>query len=190
MPKLSVLLVDAKSGRSSLLRAALEDAGFRVLGQVSKPLALYEQIETLRPDAVLVDANSPARDVLEDLSMAGRRSGAPTLLLTRTDRPELLREALEHGVAAYCVDGITPSLLRSMVDLAVSQYRQAAQLREQLDTANRTLEGRRVVDRAKGLLMAQHGLTEDEAYKLLRAESMRSGTPLAELALRMLLDGA
>ena len=187
---LRVLLVDAKSGRASLLRAALEDAGFSVVGTVAQPLELYEQVEALSPDVVLADANSPARDVVEDLVAAGANSGQPLLMLTRTDNPELLRLALGQGVAAYSVDGLSPALLRSMVEVAVAQYRQADVLRAELQKAKNSLEGRRLIERAKGLLMDQHGLSEAEAFKRLRDESMRSGTPLAELSLRLLQDSA
>lgn len=187
---LKILLVDAKSGRASLLRAALEDAGFSVIATVSQPLELYDRVAELHPDVVLADANSPARDVVEDLVAAGANAGQPLLMLTRTDNPELLRMALGQGVAAYSVDGLSPALLRSMVEVAVAQFRQADLLRAELQEAKHSLEGRRLIERAKGLLMDQHGLTEAEAFKRLRDESMRSGTPMADVSLRLLQNSA
>ena len=183
---LKVLLVDAQSGRSAMVRAALEDAGYAVVTCVAGALDLYEQVAKHHPDVVLADANSPARDVLEHLLEAGGRRGQPLLMLTRTDNPALPRLALEHGVAAYSVDGLSPSLLRSMIELAVAQFRQEKQMRAELEKAKRTLEGRKVVDRAKAAMMREQKISEDEAYRRLREGSMQSGLPIGEIALRFL----
>lgn len=179
---LSVLLVDVHSTRCSTLRAALEEAGFRVVGVLADDPDLYEAVERMAPDAVLVDADSPSRDTLEHLAMLGQRYPKPMLMLSPRDDRQSLAAAADAGVSSYVVEGVSPALVRSLVEVAVRQYQDVEALRQERDEARADLAGRKVIDRAKSLLMERHGLSERDAYRRIRKAAMDRGLPMVEMA--------
>ena len=185
-----VLLVDIHSTRASMLRAALEDAGFSVVGTVASEQDLYTVAAKLTPDAIIVDAASPSRDSLEHLAVLEKRFPKPLLMLSAQDDRKLLAAAAQAGVSSYVVEGISPALVRSLVEVAIQQFQARRSLESELQKARDSLESRKLIDRAKGLLMAQADLSEADAYAHLRKTAMDRGQPMVAVARALLERGA
>lgn len=185
-----VLIVDRYSARSSSLRAVVESAGFSVVDVVSEDSDLYAAIERLAPDAIIVGADSPSRDVLEDVATLGREFPKPMLMLSSREDRRLMAQASDAGIAAYVLEGLSPALVRSLVEVAVSQFRQVETLRRELAETREALADRQVIDRAKCLLMEHEGLGEQAAYKRLRQSAMDRALPLVEVARQVMMRAA
>jgi len=170
-----VLVVDETAERAELLRAALTLAGHEVTASLSLPLALLKTIERLQPDVIVIDTDSPSRDVLEHLVMISQHTPRPVVMFTSDGSPEAIRAAARAGVAAYVVDGMDENRINTIIDVAVARFENYEKLRVEL-------AGRKDVERAKGLLMAREGLSEEDAFKRLRKASQLSGKPLKVVA--------
>lgn len=185
-----VLLVDRHSVRLSVLRAAIADAGFDVVDVVNEDADLYAAVARQTPDAVIVSADSPSRDVLEDLATLGAHYPKPLLMLSSRDDRRLMARASEAGISAYVMEGVSSAMVRSLIDVAMHQHRQMQALRRELAETRETLADRQVIDRAKCLLMEHAGLSERQAYKHLRQTAMDQGLALPEVARRVMLQAA
>ncbi|MFC3102502.1 ANTAR domain-containing response regulator [Salinisphaera aquimarina] len=185
-----VLLVDRQSARLSTLRAVIADAGFDVVDVLHEDADLYAAVERHAPDAVIVGADSPSRDVLEDVATLGRRYPKPLLMLSSQDDRRLMAQAADAGVSAYVMEGLSPALVRSLVDVAVRQFRQMESLKRELAQTRETLADRQVIDRAKCLLMERSALSEQQAYTRLRKSAMDHGLPLPEVARQVMVHAA
>ena len=185
-----VLLIDRRSTRLSTLRAVISDAGFEVVDVVSEDADLYAAVERLAPDAVIVGADSPSRDVLEDLATLGRSYPKPLLMLASKDDRRMLAQALEAGISAYVLEGLSPALVRSLVEVAVRQYGEVETLKHELVETKERLADRQVINRAKCLLMEQSRCNEQDAYQRLRRAAMDQALPLAEVARRIMVQAA
>jgi response regulator NasT len=186
--RMRVLVVDELAERAEMLRAALLPAGYEVTA-LSSPLALLKTIEKLEPDVIIIDTESPSRDVLEHLVMISRHTPRPVVMFAADSTPETIRAATRAGVSAYVVDGISTERIQSIVDAAIARFEEMQSLRAQLAEANQKLSDRKLVERAKGLLMKSRGLDEDAAYALLRRMAMDRQLKLPDLAQR-LVDAA
>src|SRR5262245_1017191 len=158
-----VLVVDETVERAELLRAGLRGAGYEVTASLSSPLALLRAIEEHRPDIIVIDTESPSRDVLEHLVVMSQHTPRPVVVFASDPAPEKIREATRAGVSAYVVDGLDPERIKPIVSAAVARFEEMQGLREQLAEANLKLAERKVVDRAKGLLMKARGMDEESA---------------------------
>lgn len=185
-----VLLVDRHSARLSTLRAVIEDAGFAVAAVVNEGDDLYAAVERWAPDAIIVGADSPSRDVLDDVATLGQAYPKPLLMLSSQDDRRLMAEASAAGISAYVMEGLSPALVRSLVDVAVSQFQQVEHLRAELAATRETLADRQVIHRAKCLLMESEALSEDAAYKQLRRTAMDRAQPIVEIARQMMSKAA
>ena len=185
-----VLIIDAHSERTQPLAQALAAAGFEVAGMVTEEEDLHEAVRRLKPDAILIDADSPSRDTLEGLAVLGRRFPRPILMLAESTDTELVRDAARLGISTYAVDGISPILLRSLVEVTMAHHQNQRSLATALEDAQQALQDRKLVDRAKYRLVQEMGMSEEEAYHRLRRMAMERGMKLAELARRLLEHGA
>ena len=180
-----VLVVDESAERADVLRAALLAAGYEVTASLSSPLALLHTIERLRPEVIVIDTDSPSRDVLEHLVVMSQHTPRPVVMFAADRAPTTIREATRAGVSAYVVDGLDPSRIRVIVDAAVARFEEMQTLRAQLAEARERLAERKLVERAKGLLMKSRGLDEEEAYRLLRQMAMERSLRIGEVAQRI-----
>lgn len=180
-----VLVVDESAERAELLRAALLGAGYEVTASLTSPLALLETIERLKPDVIVIDTDSPSRDVLEHLVMLSQHTPRPVVMFASDGAPETIRAATRAGVSAYVVDGLDPGRIKAIVDAAVARFEDFQALRAQLADANLKLSERKLVERAKGLLMKSRRLDEEAAYSALRKMAMDRKLKLAEVAQRV-----
>jgi response regulator NasT len=187
--RLRVLIVDESATRTGILRDGLARAGHEVAASLSSPLELLDAVERARPDVIIVDTDSPTRDVLEHLVVVSRDQPRPIVMFARDADAATIREVTRAGVSAYVVDGLDPARVKSIVDVACARFEEFQRLREALAAAEDRLAERKLVERAKGLLMQARGLTEDEAYRALRRMAMDRGRRLADVA-QALVDAA
>lgn len=190
MNRLRVAVVDADRDRALMIVDGLKDAfgdiDVRVFGDESRLAARIAEEET---DIVLVDLGSPSRDALEQIAAASGPLDRPVAMFVDRSDTETTRAAIEAGVSAYVVDGLKKERIRPIVEMAISRFHAFARLRSELAATKEALAERKTIDRAKGLLMKARGLSEDEAYALLRKTAMEKGRKLADIA-RSLLDAA
>jgi response regulator NasT len=179
-----VLVVDPDPARAALVVEGL--AGVHPL-EVRQTACFDEQeAAAFVPDVVVVAADSPDRDTLESLREATAANPRPVVMFVDRSEPGLAEAAVHAGVAAYIVDGLAPTRVRGILEVAMSRFRLMHQLRQDLEKAKADLASRKTIERAKALLMKERGLEEEQAYKLLRKLSMDTGRPLGAVAADLL----
>jgi len=180
-----VLVVDESRERADIVRDGLRRAGYEVTASLSSPLALLQTIERLQPDVIVIDTDSPSRDVLEHLVVMTQHRPRPVVMFASDDAPEIIREAVRAGVSAYVVDGLDTRRIKAIVDAAVAGFDELQGVRAQLAEANLKLSERKLIERAKGLVMKARGLGEEEAFAFMRKSAMDRSLKMAELAQRI-----
>ena len=180
--KLSILLVNDTDKHLGTLRPALEALGYEVIAEVSSVRALLHAVETRMPDVVIIDTESPSRDTLEQLSVMHASAPRPVVMFSDEADQAVIRSAVASGVTAYIVDGLTPSRLAPILEVAKARFEEERQLRERLASAEQQLADRKVIEKAKGILMQKRQLSEPEAYDLMRKQAMKQGVKLGEVA--------
>jgi len=186
---LKVLLVDDSPERTDILRPALELAGYAVAATLESPLELLQAVEAHRPDIIIIDTDSPSRDVLEHVVMVSRDQPRPIVMFSSDGASDSIRNAVRAGVSAYIVDGLDAGRVKGIVEVAVARFEEYQKLVAELAEANLKLSERKLVDRAKGILMKSRNMTEDEAYNAMRSLAMSRKKRLGEVA-RMVIDMA
>lgn len=179
----------AEAERTRVLRIALLEAGYNVVATLPGDRFLPERIAQIQPDMIVVDAESQGRDILEHVVMATRDERRPIVMFSDDEDTSHVRRAIAAGVSAYVAAGVPSDHVRPVIEVAMARFEHEEQLRRELADARNQLEERKVVDRAKGLLMSRQGLSEQEAYARLRKAAMDKGIRLAEVAQR-LIDAA
>jgi len=183
---LRVLLIDDGAHRVALIRDELMRQGHEVVGVIDAAIVVHECVTRLRPDVVIIDSESPSRDTLEHVATLSGSNPRPVVVFAEDDSDEPLQRAMQAGVSAYVVAGLQPNRLASVLKVAIARFEQEKSLREQLDSAQAELSSRRSIERAKGILMQQGGLSEDAAYKQMRKLAMDRGEKLVQLADRII----
>ena len=179
---LRVLLVDQEPDRASTLERVLRDAGCDLLGKVAPNTELLEQVRRLGPDVIIVDMALPDRDTLEYMATLTRDQPKPIVMFVDQSDETMIGRAVKAGVSAYVVDGVDPQRVKPIVDVAIAQFREFQALRDELAQTKSNLAGRKLIDRAKGLLMAERDLSEADAYRALRKLAMDRGKRLSDVA--------
>ena len=180
--KLSILVVESDPDRARQIVDGLSDGDAFAISVVSESSGLARQVAERQPDIVLIDVESPSRDSLEDLAIASGPLDRPVAMFVDRSDDALTKAAVEAGVSAYVVDGMQPHRIRPILDAAISRFNVFKRMRTELETTKRALEERKVIDRAKGILMKARGLSEEEAYGLLRKTAMDSGRRVSDVA--------
>jgi two-component system, response regulator / RNA-binding antiterminator len=177
---LRVLLVDEDPARLVQLQAALKDAVCEIVGTARPGEDLVRCVQELQPDVIIVDMESPRRDTLESMHVLARER--PIVMFVDSSDSQSTQTAIRAGVTAYIVDGLSPKRVRPILDVAIARFQEHRALRDELAKTKATLNERKVIDRAKGLLMKERGLSEDDAYKLLRSQAMAQNRRLVDVA--------
>jgi response regulator NasT len=177
-----VLLVDDDPERADWLMTALREAGYEVVAHMDSAINLLAQVRRVKPDVIIIDSDSPDRDTLEHVCMVTRDDPRPIVMFTQDADQALMHEALKAGVHAYVVDGLSPERVRPVVNVALARFDQWQALRQELGQAQASLAERKVIERAKGILMKQRRCDEEEAYRLLRKVAMDKNQRLAQVA--------
>lgn len=183
---LSVLLIDDNPARAEIVEAGLRAAGYRLLARLGGTQDLPARVRELAPDVVVVSTDSPSRDTIEDMRRSTEQQPRPIALFVDQSDPATIAAAMEAGVSAYVVKGLAKDRVRSVLDVAIGHFNRYHAMREELEQARLTLLERKAIDRAKGLLMEQRGLSEDIAYRLLRKLAMNQNKRVGEVAQELL----
>lgn len=186
---LTVLVIDESRTRAGEICAGLALAGYQVAAILAGADNLTAEVKRLQPDVILIDTESPSRDTLENLAVMNKAMPRPVIVFTQEDAREPMRDALKAGVSAYVVDGLEPKRIKAIVDVARVRFEGTQALRRELDEASRKLSDRKLVDKAKGVLMKARGLDEDTAYHAMRKLAMERSQPLVNVA-RDIIDMA
>lgn len=179
---LRVLLVTDTDKPIGELRAALARLGCEMLAEVAKPQALPRVVESERPDVVIIDTESPSRDTLEQLAVMNAAAPRPVLMFSADGNQSLIRAAVDAGVTAYSVEGLAADRLAPILEVALARFAHEEKLRARLVKAESELADRKLIDRAKRLLMDRRKISEQEAYAILRKRAMDQGEKLVEVA--------
>jgi len=171
--------------RSRSLRIGLLEAGCNIVAVLPVDAFLPDRIAQLQPDMIIVDAESQARDTLEHVVMATRDARRPIVLFTNDGDTSHVRDAIAAGVTAYVVAGLAPDRVRPVLEVAQARFDYEESMRRDLADARGQLADRKVIDRAKGLLMQRHQIGEPEAYTRLRKAAMDKGLKMADVAQRI-----
>ena len=161
---------------------ALRDGGWANVKVISANAALARTLTEIEPDLVLIDLANPSRDLLENLStMSGARTRPVAMFVDQSD-DEMTKAAVSAGLSAYVVDGMKRERIKPVLETAIARFQVMSQLQSELEAAKRALSERKILDRAKGLLMQARGISEDEAYSLMRKTAMDQGRRLIDVA--------
>ena len=179
-PKIAI--VDESPIRAAILEEGLREAGFTDVVRIGEMQSLLSRIYALDPDVIVIDLENPSRDVLEQMFQVSRAVRRPIAMFVDQSDAASIQASVDAGVSAYIVDGLKKERLKPILDLCISRFNAFAKLQDELDRAKSALEDRKVIERAKGILMKLKGLTEDEAYVLLRSTAMREKKKIGEIA--------
>ena len=180
--KLRVMLIDENRGRAALLQQALCDADYEVVAIINTRDNLFEQVQNTPVDVIIIDMESPDRDTLEYLSSIHRTQPKPVIMFADDDDTNLIRAAVKAGVSAYVVDDLSRYRVKPIIEVAIAQFREYQAMRQELEETKTKLAERKVIERAKGILMRQKGMDEETAYRALRKMAMNRNMRLAEVA--------
>jgi response regulator NasT len=176
----------ATAERARALRIGLLEAGYNVVAVFPADIHLPERVAQLQPDMIIIDAESDSRDVLEHVVVATRDAPRPIVLFTEDHDTSSMEAAMDAGVSAYVVAGLKAERVKPVLDVAMARFNAQQKLRTELSDTKLKLAERKKIDRAKGLLMARHGMSEEEAYQKLRRQAMDKNLKLSEVAQRIL----
>lgn len=179
---LRILIVDPDPERRALLVQSLQAHRYQVLERTEVTLDLLDSLAQLRPDVIVIDTNSPDRDTLENLCMISRDQPHPIVLFTDDDDPTKIEQAMRAGVTSYVVKGIAPERIQPILQVAMLRFAEHQALRHDLASAQNQLTERKLIERAKGIVMRQKNISEDAAYQLLRKMAMERNAKLADIA--------
>ncbi|MEM8851752.1 MAG: ANTAR domain-containing protein [Pseudomonadota bacterium] len=180
--ELMVLIVEQDRDRAALIVEALQEAVPCQTHVVGGLQDLASAVAQRNPDIVLVDIADPSRDAIEDLTLVSGPEERTVALFVDRSEDGLARQAVEAGISAYVVDGLRRERIKPILDAAIARFQMIRRMRSELDETRRALEERKVIDRAKGILMKAKGLDEDAAYALLRKTAMDRKQRVVEVA--------
>ncbi len=179
---LKVLLVDEDPDRAASVRDALVDGGCEVITTLSSAIELYERVAEYAPDVIIIDTDSPSRDVIEHITFISRDQPRPIVMFSGDREGDTIRQAIRAGVTAYIVDGLSDARLQPILSVAVERFEAEQELRRELTDTKSMLAERKRIERAKGLVMKQAQCDEEAAFRHLRKLAMDRGIKLAEAA--------
>ena len=177
-----IVIVDESPIRAAILEEGLREAGYTEVVHISEMQSLLARICALDPEIIVIDLENPSRDSLEQMFQMSRAVRRPIAMFVDQSDAASIQASVDAGVSAYIVDGLKKERIKPIVDLCVSRFNAFAKLQNELDRTKHALEERKVIDRAKGILMKLKGLTEEEAYVLMRSTAMREKKKIGEIA--------
>lgn len=179
---LSILIIDENRLRAAVIEDGLRDAGYSRLTVVHDVSGIARRIADISPDVIVIDLENPNRDVLESMFQLSRAVKRPIAMFVDRSDQAAIEAAVDAGVSAYVVDGLKRERVKPILDMAISRFNAFARMARELEEARSQLERRKLVDRAKGILMKTRGLSEADAYALLRKTAMNQNRKISEIA--------
>ncbi|MCR4264616.1 ANTAR domain-containing response regulator [Nitratireductor sp. ZSWI3] len=185
---LAILVLDENHIRSSIIEAGLREAGHDNVTILHDVEGIARKVAEINPDVIVIDLENPNRDMLENMFQFTRAVRRPIAMFVDRSDQAAIEAAVDAGVSAYVVDGLRQERVKPIVDMAVSRFNAFSRLSRELEEARSELEGRKVIDRAKGILMRSRGISEEEAYALLRKTAMNQNRKIAEVAQSLVMS--
>ncbi|MBB5576075.1 ANTAR domain-containing response regulator [Rhizobium paranaense] len=179
---LAVLVIDENRIRASIIEAGLREAGYENVTVVHDINGIARRISEINPDVIVIDLENPNRDMLENMFQLSRAVKRPIAMFVDRSDEASIEAAVDAGVSAYIVDGLKQERVRPILKMAISRFNAFARLNRELEETRGELENRKVIDRAKGLLMKSRGISEDEAYALMRRTAMNQNRKILDIA--------
>jgi response regulator NasT len=179
---LKIVIVDESPVRAAILEDGLREAGFSHVVHIEGTSNLLARVYAIDPDVILIDLANPSRDVLEQMFQVSRIVKRPIAMFVDQSDTASIQASVDAGVSAYIVDGLKKERMKHILDLCISRFNAFSNLQGELDRAKTALEDRKVIDRAKGILMKAKKLSEEQAYVLLRNTAMNEKKKIAEIA--------
>lgn len=179
---LSILIIDENRLRAAVIEDGLRDAGYSKLTVIHDIAGIARRIADISPDVIVIDLENPNRDVLESMFQLSRAVKRPIAMFVDRSDQAAIEAAVDAGVSAYVVDGLKRERVKPILDMAISRFNAFARMSRELEEARSQLESRKLVDRAKGILMKTRGLSEGDAYALLRKTAMNQNRKISEIA--------
>jgi response regulator NasT len=179
---LTILVIDENAIRASIIEEGLREAGHAKVTVVHEVNGIARIIETLQPDVIFIDLENPNRDQLEHMFQVSRTVKRPVAMFVDQSDQASIEAAIEAGVSAYIVDGLKKERVKTILDMAISRFNAFDRLRRELDAARSELADRKQIDRAKAILMKTRGMTEPDAYALLRRTAMNTNKRIVDIA--------
>jgi response regulator NasT len=181
-PTLKIVIVDESPVRAAILADGLREAGFTQVVRLEETQNLLANIYSIDPDVILIDLENPSRDVLEQMFQVSRAVKRPIAMFVDQSDSASIQASVDAGVSAYIVDGLRKERVKNILDLCISRFHAFSRLQNELEKTKTALEERKVIDRAKGILMNAKKISEEEAYALLRRTAMNENRKIAEVA--------
>jgi len=181
-PSLKIVIVDENPVRAAILADGLREAGFTQVLRLDETANLLAHIYTIDPDVILIDLENPSRDVLEQMFQVSRAVKRPIAMFVDQSDSASIQASVDAGVSAYIVNGLHKERVKHILDLCVSRFYAFSRLQNELEKTKTALEERKVIDRAKGILMKVKNIPEEDAYALLRKTAMNENRKIAEVA--------
>ncbi|MCV3768703.1 MULTISPECIES: ANTAR domain-containing response regulator [unclassified Rhizobium] len=179
---LTILVIDENAIRASIIEEGLNEAGHLNVKVIHEMRGVARLIETLDPDVIIIDIENPNRDMMEHMFQLSRTVSRPIAMFVDRSDTAAIEAAVDAGVSAYVVDGLKKERIKPILDMAVSRFNAFSRLQRELTEARNALEERKVIERAKGILMKMRGLSEEQAFALLRQTAMNEKKKLADIA--------
>jgi response regulator NasT len=179
---LTVLVIDENRIRASIIEAGLHDAGHERVTIVHEVADIAKRIAEIQPDVIVIDLENPNRDMLENMFQLSRAVKRPIAMFVDRSDSASIEAAVDAGVSAYVVDGLRKDRVKPILDIAISRFNAFSRMAGELEEARFELEGRKLIERAKGILMKSRGISEADAYALLRKTAMNQNRKIAEIA--------
>ena len=181
-PSLKIVIVDQNPIRAAILEDGLREAGYLHVVRIDETSHLLARIYAVDPDVILIDLEDPSRDVLEQMFQVSRAVRRPVAMFVDQSDTASIEAAVDAGVSAYIVGNLQKDRIKTILDLCISRFNAFSRLQDELDRAKSALEDRKVIDRAKGILMKAKNLSEEQAYALLRKTAMNENKRIADVA--------
>ena len=179
---LNVLVIDENRIRASIIEEGLREAGYDKVTIVEDMFGLARRIADINPDVIVIDLENPNRDMLESFFQLSRAVRRPIAMFVDKSDEASIEAAVDAGVSAYIVDGLKQERVRPILKMAISRFNAFSRLTRELEETRGELENRKLIDRAKGMLMRTRGISEAEAYALLRRTAMNQNRKIVEIA--------
>lgn len=183
---LRVMIVDDSEERSLYLRLMLEQVGYTVVAEVFEPRRIYDAVTDRKPDVIIIDTESPSRDTLEHIAVLSETAPRPIVMFSADRASDTIREAVQAGVSAYIVDGLDAARVQPIIEVAMARFESFQAVKTELAQVKTKLSERKLVEKAKGVLMKARTIDEDAAYGALRKMAMERNLTIGEVSRQLL----
>jgi response regulator NasT len=180
--RLNIVVIDENPVRAAIIEDGLREAGYTRVTRIGEMAHLLRRLNDIDPEVILIDLENPSRDVLEQMFQVSRVVRRPVAMFVDQSDGAMIQAAVDAGVSAYIVGGLQKERVRPILDMTISRFHAFSRLQAELEDARSKLAERKVIERAKGILMRQRGLSEEDAYRLLRETAMSQKKKLADIA--------